>query len=1412
MKKQLTLLSLAFLVFAVPTYSQDGMGIGNSNPLEMLDVTGAIKIGTDINNSTAAPSGGAGTVRFRNGVFEGWNGTAWVVLGSAGADADWTIAGNNIHNANSGNVGIGTTSPVNLLHIQNNVSGLNFPLFLRNASINLGDGAGIGFLSEPNGDWTKAGVYYERTAGFGVGKLHFLVDDGADNQSVTLAEARMTITPQGNVGIGGTSPDATLDVVGTVQLNIGTPVDGQVLTTDANGNAVWTDPATIPAAAPFTVTSNVVHSNPSLVDYATDDFLFGSPQLSDDGDLTHDGRMFYDKSKLAFRAGSAASTQWDDSSVGNQSVAIGRNTTASGTRSAAFGTGTEASGNNSTAMGSGTITRSFAEFAVGRFNTDYTPISSSGWYDDDRLFIIGNGTGSGNRSNALVVLKDGKTGIGTSNPSSRLDVEGKTTTNSFKLQNNAAVGRVLVSDGDGDATWTEPDDLAISDVNWTGDGTGQIYQVDLTDEIGIGTNNPYAMLEVVSNVEVNKATNASGIFRLSDGTGNLIMDANEILSRSGTTGDDTLNIQRQGGDLNVSDGGLYVKENNDVGLSTTAPNHKLHINQGNSTGVFTQFTNSTTGTASSDGLLIGLNNAEHALINQREANDIIMSTNDITRMRILSDGNVGVGTGTPRALLEIASDTDADLATNGSGVFRINGATNNQNLLMDVNDIMARTGNTNSTTLNLQRQGGALDVSDGGLYVKENNDVGLSTTAPNHKLHINQGNSTGVFTQFTNSTTGTASSDGLLIGLNNAEHALINQREANDIIMSTNDITRMRILSDGNVGVGTGTPRALLEIASDTDADLATNGSGVFRINGATNNQNLLMDVNDIMARTGNTNSTTLNLQRQGGDLSVGDGKMVVKNGGNVGIETTSPSRKLHVNNNGNGQVYAQVTNATTGTASGDGLLIGLNSSEHARIMQQEATDMVIGTSGTQRMRILADGKVGVGSNTPTSLFEVNGPGVDKTYDGNTGNYVAVFRNTNSTAADGIAIQIEKNNADAENNFVTFVDGSNRIAGRIEGFQDYDWETPPNLPYLNVSSTESVVATYIQTNMLEPLELPDIMTPDIVVGAQSLPSFNIANFDVDLPSIELGTLDLSDALLGTYDLGSIDPPSVTINLPNVNLPNLPSFTIPGFNIPGGGVQIPGAYVPSWYNDLINSELPLSSSEIQELMCWGVENDALDMVTMDPTELAMMGMKIAARQICNDGGVTYASKGADYAEWIPKENPNEHFNIGEIVGVKNGHITKNTEDAEQIMIVSSRPIVLGNTPPADEADKYVKVGFMGQVMTMVRGKVNVGDYIVPSGHNDGTAIAVSPEDLTIEQIPLVAGKAWEGTSDYSVIGFVNVAVGLKTTEWVDMLRSQAENYEDLKAQVNSMNTELEEIKTAIGFKVEASRVGKKKARK
>jgi hypothetical protein len=187
-------------------------------------------------------------------------------------------------------------------------------------------------------------------------------------------------------------------------------------------------------------------------------------------------------------------------------------------------------------------------------------------------------------------------------------------------------------------------------------------------------------------------------------------------------------------------------------------------------------------------------------------------------------------------------------------------------------------------------------------------------------------------------------------------------------------------------------------------------------------------------------------------------------------------------------------------------------------------------------------------------------------------------------------------------------------------------------------------------------------------------------------------------------------------------------------------------------------------------------------------------------ISRNQGIIYGSKGADYAEWLEKENPSDDFMVGEVVGVKGGKISRNTQDADHVLTISLAPIVLGNMPDEDRKNDYEKVAFMGQVPVLVQGEVSEGDYIVASGNNDGYAIAIAPQDIKLKNLKWVIGKAWTA-SEGSGKSIINVSVGLKSNEWIKILQDQEERILLMEAKLKSMEDLSEKFKK-IEAKVDA----------
>jgi hypothetical protein len=167
----------------------------------------------------------------------------------------------------------------------------------------------------------------------------------------------------------------------------------------SNGNTHTLDLSTLAAVNLFEVNGNVVRSR---VGTSSHDFVFGSDTLDNQTGALDDARFFFDKSKAAFRAGYASGSSWNEVNIGERSFGMGYRTQASGDRSIAMGNATEA--------------QSYAATAFGSYNTIVSPLSTSSWNSDDRLFVVGNGSSSSKKSDALVILKNGNIGIGDSTP------------------------------------------------------------------------------------------------------------------------------------------------------------------------------------------------------------------------------------------------------------------------------------------------------------------------------------------------------------------------------------------------------------------------------------------------------------------------------------------------------------------------------------------------------------------------------------------------------------------------------------------------------------------------------------------------------------------------------------------------------------------------------------------------------------------------------------------------------------------------------------------------------------------------------------------------------------------------------------------------------------------------------------
>ena len=180
----------------------------------------------------------------------------------------------------------------------------------------------------------------------------------------------------------------------------------------------------------------------------------------------------------------------------------------------------------------------------------------------------------------------------------------------------------------------------------------------------------------------------------------------------------------------------------------------------------------------------------------------------------------------------------------------------------------------------------------------------------------------------------------------------------------------MIIKNTGNVGIGTTSPSELLEVAGDTKVtNLGVNAGAQDYLSSLS--ARLVVGGNAVI----NTNSPILYLRANGtsndSDLRFQNGlkftngsaavRAVIASSGNVGIGTTSPGSKLTVEGD-----IRQTT--------GDLLYSGGGNWDIKHLANDQNIVFYTSQSGsaTEKMRIKADGKIGVNTSAPGALFTVN--------------------------------------------------------------------------------------------------------------------------------------------------------------------------------------------------------------------------------------------------------------------------------------------------------------------------------------------------------------------------------------------------------------------------------------------------------
>ncbi|MFK7810733.1 MAG: hypothetical protein AB8F74_23195, partial [Saprospiraceae bacterium] len=420
----------------------------------------------------------------------------------------------------------------------------------------------------------------------------------------------------------------------------------------------------------------------------------------------------------------------------------------------------------------------------------------------------------------------------------------------------------------------------------------------------------------------------------------------------------------------------------------------------------------------------------------------------------------------------------------------------------------------------------------------------------------------------------------------------------------------------------------------------------------------------------------------------------------------------------------------------------------------------------------------------------------------NTGGFIASFHNTNQGKADGINIRLGKKKSayilpdiptaltqtqvEQIKNLLRF-DPLGKLDILKDIMIDVGVESVKMVAGIAVS-IGNVILTYFNNALGLPVNLPEISGDFSWVPIVDFGKITFLSARTLVPKIPEVTLESLNLGLKDYDIESLsfwgvpnlclDDPSPFTPLNNEN--EFIRFS-DSDNQQMGAIKAQS--VTDWSQNYLN---PFFLKQL-----YGAFYSAVK----DPKhgEYHFRTLTDAAVMSYRRIGVEYTSSAGDYAEWLEKFDPKELINPGDIVSIKGGKITKDLSNAEQIMVVSHHPIVLGNTPPEGKSHLGQNVAFMGQIPANIMGPVHSGDYIVANLETPGYGVAKNERDMTIEDFKLAVGRSWENNENEGPI-MVNTVVGIHNGDYLKILKNFQEKFKQTEKRFESLESKIEALST------------------
>jgi hypothetical protein len=680
-------------------------------------------------------------------------------------------------------VGIGTTSPSGSLHVESSAAAAAVIARVKNS-----DDTGYATLSVDN-DYTNLnlGLNGSNVATLADRNLAFLSNHANGGMAFSTNSAeRLRISAAGNIGVGLSSPSARLHLPAGTATGSTAPLKftaGTLLGTEENGAMEYDGSIfylttggvrfSIPLAGGAVAYSSVAVANGSA----------GSPSFGFSGDADT-GFFHAGADSVGVAAGGAEIFHFDS---------VGMNSSASGGASVRSGAG-----------------------SAGNPTFGFAGSTGLGWYRAAADTLAAS-TASNER---LRIDSSGRVGINSSSPTTTLDVNGSARVSDSITPTAGAGMELSYSSGTGviqayDRTGAAQQALSLyGSVLAFFNANSEVMRVQ-GNSVAIGTSTPTGTLTV-------KQNSAAGGLNLAGSTGVDSGNATMKIASSSANGNWGLTAENSAGNFSINDlvnsrkpfsiepnannNSLYVKAAGLVGIGTNNPTSTLHV-QSSSVGALIKGENTTatsyasvrtvndsarllesgiTGSsfAGGEGPNTGFiyTDSPNGLRFETNGSDLRFATNPANPdvMRVLANGNVGIGTLGPGVPLDIYSPANASMrVASPSGYARLilqydAGATQQWDIRTGS---AANVGAAGNFSINDNNAGASR------LAIDTTGQVGIGTNVPREKLHVYDG---GILAAATTAISPSASSGHGFRVVSDSNATIISNGETTDASMYIN--------------------------------------------------------------------------------------------------------------------------------------------------------------------------------------------------------------------------------------------------------------------------------------------------------------------------------------------------------------------------------------------------------------------------------------------------------------------------------------------------------------------------------------------------------------------------------------------------------------------------------------------------